>query len=81
MKGSRENPSRGTLRPEGKPRLPPGYYLDRSDPDVLVLRSEEGGLVARFSAMGYVAESVERVAWEDHHGQRHTSPSPEQLSE
>jgi hypothetical protein len=66
MKNSREDSSRGTLRPQDDPPLPPGYYLDRSDPEVLILRSEEGAVVARFSAPGYLAESVEREAWEDH---------------
>jgi hypothetical protein len=66
MKGSRDKPTRETLRPQDEPPLPPGYYLDRSDPEVLILRSEEGAVVARFSAPGYLAESVEREAWEDH---------------
>jgi hypothetical protein len=39
MKGSQENPSGGTLRLENEMALPPGYYLDRSDPEVLILRS------------------------------------------
>ena len=55
--------------------LPPGYYLDRTDPEVLTLRRAEGELVARFSAIGYVAESVEREAWEDHR-QQNTRPPP-----
>jgi hypothetical protein len=46
--------------------LPPGYYLDHSDPEVLVLRRADGEAVARFSAQGYLAEAVEREAWEDH---------------
>ncbi len=66
MKNSREDSSRGTLRPQDEAPLPPGYYLDRTDPEVLILRSEEGAVVARFSAPGYLAESVEREAWEDH---------------
>jgi hypothetical protein len=66
MKDSRDKTSRGTLRPQDEPPLPPGYYLDRSDPEVLILRSEEGALVARFSTRGYAAESIEREAWEDH---------------
>ena len=54
--------------------LPPGYYLDRSDTEVLVLRrSPEGAVVARFSAPSYLAESVEREAWEDH-GRRNGRP-------
>jgi hypothetical protein len=46
--------------------LPAGYYLDRSDPEVLILRAPDGLVVARFSAPHYLAESVEREAWEDH---------------
>ena len=54
--------------------LPPGYYLDRSDPEILVLRrSPEGAVVARFSAPSYSAESVEREAWDDH-GRRNMRP-------
>jgi hypothetical protein len=33
-----------------EPRLPPGYLLDRSDPDVWALRRSEGWVVAYFSA-------------------------------
>jgi hypothetical protein len=43
-------------------RLPPGYSLDRSDPDVLVLRSPDGAAVAHFSAWGVTAEAIEREA-------------------
>jgi hypothetical protein len=43
-------------------RLPPGYSLDRSDPDVLVLRCPNGTEVARFSAMGATAEAIEQEA-------------------
>jgi hypothetical protein len=56
--------------------LPPGYYLDRSDPEVLILRSPEGEFVARFSAPGYLAESVEQQAWEDHRQRNMRRPSP-----
>jgi hypothetical protein len=55
--------------------LPPGYYLDRTDPEVLTLRRAEGAVVARFSTSGYVAEAVERQAWEDHR-QRNRRPPP-----
>jgi hypothetical protein len=44
------------------PRLPPGYRLDRSDPDVWVLRRPEGWVVTYFSARG-----VTREAMEDHY--------------
>jgi hypothetical protein len=32
--------------------LPPGYLLDASDPDVLILRRSDGSSVAAFSARG-----------------------------
>jgi hypothetical protein len=41
-------------------RLPPGYTLERSDPDVLVLRCPDGTAIARFSAQGATAEAIER---------------------
>jgi len=44
------------------PRLPSGYRLDRSDPDVLVLVCPQGTAVARFSAWGATAEAIEREA-------------------
>jgi hypothetical protein len=43
-------------------RLPPGYSLDHSDPDVLVLHCSHGTAVARFSARGAAAEAIEREA-------------------
>jgi hypothetical protein len=53
---------------EGEPRLPPGYRLDRSDPDVWALRRPEGWVVAYFSAQGVNNEAIEQVAREDHEG-------------
>jgi hypothetical protein len=52
-------------------RLPPGYSLDHSDPDVLVLRCPQG-VVARFSAWGATAESIEREA-RTHYRERNRS--------
>jgi hypothetical protein len=43
-------------------RLPPGHSLERSDPDVLVLRSPDRAAVARFSAQGATAEAIEQEA-------------------
>jgi hypothetical protein len=43
-------------------RLPPDYSLERSDPDVLVLRCPHGTEVARFSARGATAEAIEHEA-------------------
>jgi hypothetical protein len=54
--------------PEKELRLPPGYRLDRSDPDVWALRRPEGWVVAHFSARGVTNEAIEQAAWEDHEG-------------
>jgi hypothetical protein len=43
-------------------RLPFGYTLDHSDPDVWVLLCPEGTVVARFSAWGAAAEAIEQEA-------------------
>ena len=43
-------------------RLPSGYSVDRSDPDVWVLRCPHGTAVARFSAWGVTAEALEKEA-------------------
>ena len=48
--------------------LPPGYRLDRSDPDIWTLRRPEGWAVAYFSARGVTTEAIEEAAWEDHEG-------------
>ena len=53
-------------------RLPPGYRLERSDPDVLVLLCPHGKAVARFSAWGATAEAIEREA-RMHYRERHWS--------
>jgi hypothetical protein len=45
-----------------EPRLPPGYVLDRSDPDVWVLLCPHGKAIARFSARGATKEAIEREA-------------------
>ncbi len=50
------------------PRLPPGYSLDESDPDVVALRRADGTTVAVFSALGATPESIQQAAWEDHGG-------------
>ena len=55
------------MSPE-EPRLPPGYRLDRSDPDVWALRRPEGWVVAYFSAQGASGDAVEQTAWEDYEG-------------
>ena len=62
----------GTGSPE-EPRLPPGYTLDRSDPDVLVLRCPHGTAIARFSARGATAEAIELEARKDHRERNRTA--------
>ena len=49
--------------------LPPGYRLDRSDPDAWALRRPEGWVVAYFSARGATKEAIDEAAWEDYDGQ------------
>ena len=56
----------------GEVRLPPGYRVDHSDPDVLVLLCPNGTAVARFSARGATAESIEREA-RTHYRERNRS--------
>jgi hypothetical protein len=53
-------------------RLPPGYTLEHSDPDVLVLRCPNGKALARFSARGATAEAIEQEA-RTHYGERNRS--------
>ncbi len=52
----------GGTGPSKEVRLPPGYSLDLSDPDVLVLLCPHGTAVARFSARGATAEAIEQEA-------------------
>jgi hypothetical protein len=44
--------------------LPEGYRVER-DPDVLVLRADDGRFVAAFGIRGATEESVRVVAWQD----------------
>jgi len=53
-------------------RLPSGYSLDRSDPDVLVLRCPHGKAAARFSAWGATPKAIEREA-RTHYRERNRS--------
>jgi hypothetical protein len=43
-----------------------GYYLDESDPDVVILRLQDGSFVAAFSASGATRESMLEAAKEDY---------------
>jgi hypothetical protein len=52
----------GGTGPSKELRLPSGYSLDLSDPDVLVLRCPQGTAVARFSTRGATTETIEHEA-------------------
>jgi hypothetical protein len=42
------------------------YYLDESDPDVLILRRQDGSFAAAFSARGATKEGIVEAAKEDY---------------
>ena len=42
------------------------YYLDESDPDIVILRRQDGSFVAAFSAMGATKEGIDEAAREDY---------------
>jgi hypothetical protein len=42
------------------------YYLDESDPDVVILRRQEGAFVTAFSARGVTREGIVEAAEEDY---------------
>jgi hypothetical protein len=42
------------------------YYLDESDPDILVLRRQDGAFVAAFSTRGATREGIVEAAKEDY---------------
>jgi hypothetical protein len=42
------------------------YHLDESDPDVLVLRRQDGAFVAAFSARAATSEGIVEAAKEDY---------------
>ncbi len=42
------------------------YYVDEADPDVLVLRRQDGTFVGAFSAAGATREGIKQAAEEDY---------------
>ncbi len=42
------------------------YYLDESNPDILILRRQDGTFVAAFSARGATKEGIVEAAMEDY---------------
>ena len=47
-------------------RLPFNYILDKSDPDILMLRRQDSSFVAAFSASGATEEGIREAAMEDY---------------
>lgn len=60
-----------------EPKLPSSYYLDESDPDILVLRRQDGTFVAAFSAQGATREGIVDAAMEDYQALESQKPSSE----
>ena len=54
-------------RGEQESALPPSYYLDESDPDILILRRQDDTFVAAFSARGASREGIVEAAKEDYY--------------
>jgi hypothetical protein len=46
-------------------RLPFNYILDESDPDIVILRRQDGSFVAAFSARGATKEGIREAAMDD----------------
>ncbi len=48
--------------------MPPrfDYYLDESDPDIVVLRRQDGTFVAAFSAQGATIDGILEAVGEDY---------------
>ncbi len=54
-------------RDDEAPLLPKfDYHLDESDPDVVVLRRQDGAFVAAFSARGATEEDIVEATKEDY---------------
>ena len=54
-------------RDDEAPLLPKfDYHLDESDPDIVVLRRQDGAFVAAFSASGATREGIVGAAEEDY---------------
>ena len=42
------------------------YYIDESDPDIVLLRRQDGAFAAAFSARGVTREGIREAAKEDY---------------
>jgi hypothetical protein len=54
-------------REEQESALPSSYYLDESDPDILILRRQDDSFVAAFSSQGATREGIVEAAKEDYY--------------
>jgi hypothetical protein len=63
---------------EFPPWLTPSYFLDESDPDILLLRRADGSFVAAFSATGATREGIIQAAQEDYRQRHHLEPQHQQ---
>ncbi len=62
-----QNSTNGRVKKEEPKFLPKfDYYLDESDPDILLLRREDGTFVAAFSPEGATREGLLEAAEEDY---------------
>ena len=57
--------------------LPPSYYLDESDPDIIVLRRKDGTFVAAFSRQGATREGIIEAAMQDSRNPQAAKPRDE----
>jgi len=46
--------------------FPSAYYIDESDPDILMLRRQDGTFVAAFSSQGATRDGIVEAAMEDY---------------
>jgi hypothetical protein len=51
---------------QGKMLAKVDYYLDESDPDIVLLRRQDGAFAAAFSARGATREGIVEAAKEDY---------------
>jgi hypothetical protein len=63
---SDREPEREATGAEGQGLPKFDYYLDESDPDVVVLRRQDGTFVAAFSAQGVTREGILQATREDY---------------
>jgi hypothetical protein len=61
-----EKRSEDDAMPEGSYLPSFSYYLEESDPDIVVLRRQDGALVATFSAKGATREGIVEAAKQDY---------------